>query len=446
DLANKIARLATYLPLGSYVIYSALETFAYSLGSDTPTTINTFYNTTVSTSRENYTCLISVPISTGTPSCNSNQKAALIVALCVGFFLAFFLSFVKRIPTGGTPPLSKQNGIEKRRLRSGVLYANGSDYYMDIGHSLIWGHAMVSVVAFATLTLFSNGVSKCLFPEIKSWIFVISQILGLFICSLIGMFWIRDASLGIETSVYAAIASPASPTSPTTPAAQQLLSVSALSRDVTHPEIVEKFNNTQTDTESIYTIVTSKILARFGLEYDWELKTRMMGRRDRDAAEILIRETGLDMTVDDYLRERNAEQVKLFPHCKILPGVMRLVKHLKSHNIPIVVATSSLRGHFNLKTINHQELFSLFMGVVCGDDPNIKNGKPAPDLFLAAHKLLGNLPKEQCLVFEDAVVGVKAAKNAGMHVVWVPDPRTLEILSRSLMEYELVYGLSPILS
>ncbi|CAG8507098.1 11867_t:CDS:10 [Ambispora leptoticha] len=428
DLANKFARLATYLPLGSYVIYTALETYAYSLGPDT-TGMNTFYNTTVITPQDNYTCLISAPISLGL-TCNDDQKSALIVALCIGFFLSLFLSFVKRIPAGGTPPLSERklivNGTERKRLRSGVLYADGADYYMDIGNFLVWGHAMLSVVAFATLTLFSSSVSQCLFPNVKSWIFVLTQMLGLILCSLIGMFWIRDESLGIESTVYKTIVTPAPSTAPAT---QQSLSVPIASTTVAHLEIVEdstKSNNTQTDTETIYTKVTSGILARFGKEFDWALKAQIMGRRDRDAAEIVVRETGIDLSVDDYLRERDVEQARLFPHCKVLPGVMRLVKHLKSHNIPIVVATSSRRVNFNQKTINHQELFNFFIGVVCGNDPGIKNGKPAPDLFLAAHKLLGNPPREQCLVFEDAATGVEAAKNAGMHVVWVPHPRVLE--------------------
>lgn len=73
----------------------------------------------------------------------------------------------------------------------------------------------------------------------------------------------------------------------------------------------------------------------------------------------------------------------------------------------------------------HQELFSLFgKHITCGDDAEIKNGKPAPDLFLAARdkfSLDGDVPSaENCLVFEDALNGIEAANRAGMPAIWVP--------------------------
>lgn len=52
----------------------------------------------------------------------------------------------------------------------------------------------------------------------------------------------------------------------------------------------------------------------------------------------------------------------------------------------------------------------------------VVEGKPAPDIYLAAARRIGVKP-EQCLAFEDALSGVKSAKAAGMFVVAVPDPR-----------------------
>lgn len=60
--------------------------------------------------------------------------------------------------------------------------------------------------------------------------------------------------------------------------------------------------------------------------------------------------------------------------------------------------------------------------IVAGDDPAVKQGKPAPDIYLEAARQLNVSPSE-CLVFEDALSGVKAGKAAGCHVVAVPDPR-----------------------
>jgi HAD superfamily hydrolase (TIGR01509 family) len=105
-------------------------------------------------------------------------------------------------------------------------------------------------------------------------------------------------------------------------------------------------------------------------------------------------------------------------------GVLRLIHHLHANGVPMAVATGSHKRHFALKTQNHKEMFTLMHHVVMGDDPDVKTGKPSPDIFLAAmRRFEGNIEPSNCLVFEDAPSGVAAAKNAGMYAVMVPDSR-----------------------
>lgn len=131
---------------------------------------------------------------------------------------------------------------------------------------------------------------------------------------------------------------------------------------------------------------------------------------------MVVEEYKLPMTVDEYLDITGQLQEERFPHVQPLPGVERLLYHLHKHKVPMAVATSSTRSKFELKTSRIKDLFSLFDYIICGDDPDIKEGKPAPDIFLAAQKKLGNPPSDTCLVFEDATNGVQAALNAHMHV------------------------------
>lgn len=64
-----------------------------------------------------------------------------------------------------------------------------------------------------------------------------------------------------------------------------------------------------------------------------------------------------------------------------------MLQHLKENNIPIALATSSNKENFELKTQRWKNIFDLFNHkVLGGSDPDVINGKPAPDIFLIAAK------------------------------------------------------------
>lgn len=67
-----------------------------------------------------------------------------------------------------------------------------------------------------------------------------------------------------------------------------------------------------------------------------------------------------------------------------MPGAEQLIKHLHTNGVPICVATSSGDESVAVKTRNHQEVFKLFHHITKGTDPELKEGKPAPDIFLLA--------------------------------------------------------------
>ena len=142
------------------------------------------------------------------------------------------------------------------------------------------------------------------------------------------------------------------------------------------------------DTERIYSEVTNRILEPYGLTFDWSLKSRMMGMRADEAAKLLVETTNIPITPQQYLDMRNRMHSELFPTARPLPGVESLIRHLKAHQIPIAVATSSHRAAFELKTLNNKHLFNLFDIIVTGDDAGIARGKPAPDIFLGTAHFL----------------------------------------------------------
>lgn len=209
------------------------------------------------------------------------------------------------------------------------------------------------------------------------------------------------------------------------------------------------------DTEQFYTVVQQKILARFGKKFEWSLKSKMMGKKALEAGQILVKELGLEgqITPEEFIAERESMLESMFPNSELLPGVDRLVRHLHSHGVPMAIATSSHKRHFELKTTNHADLIALMHHVVVGDDPSVTKGKPSPDIFLTAFDRFQEpyLMTEDVLVFEDAPSGVGAARAASMPVVMVPhknlDPKLHEgadqVLS-SLLDFDPVYwGLPP---
>ena len=111
----------------------------------------------------------------------------------------------------------------------------------------------------------------------------------------------------------------------------------------------------------------------------------------------------------------------------VLPGSRELLIALKEAGIPRAVGSSTSRT--NLDAIFASTgLGEFFDAVVSAED--VINGKPAPDVFLKAAQLLGVAP-ERCVVFEDALFGIEAARRAGMKVVAVATTNSLELLSHA---------------
>jgi pseudouridine-5'-monophosphatase len=176
------------------------------------------------------------------------------------------------------------------------------------------------------------------------------------------------------------------------------------------------------NTETFYTEVNSIIAERYGRRFDWSLKSGMLGKKATDSSRIIVAALQLPLTPEQYLAEREPLLEHLFPKAEPMPGALRLTRHLHANNVPQAIASSSDRRLFELKTRRHRDWFSIFECITLPDHPDVAEGKPAPDLFLAAARTLDATPSG-CLVFEDAPAGVEAARAAGMNVVAVADPR-----------------------
>ncbi len=104
----------------------------------------------------------------------------------------------------------------------------------------------------------------------------------------------------------------------------------------------------------------------------------------------------------------------------VLPGIMELLEEARKRGLGLAVASNSDHAHVE-RHLDRLSLRSYFSAIRCIDD--VAAGKPAPDVYLAALKVLGADPAAG-IAFEDSVPGHVAAKRAGMHCVVVPNPST----------------------
>ena len=213
-----------------------------------------------------------------------------------------------------------------------------------------------------------------------------------------------------------------------------------MSQTITH--VIYDLDGLLLDTESLNERVNGEIVKRYGKTFTAEIKIAIAGTTAINSAKTIIDRLNLPVTVEEYLTQRNKILYPLYSTAKTFPGAVELIEHLARYNITQAIATSSSRQNFEMKTTQHQDWLKHFELFTFGDDPAIKQGKPAPDIFLLTAERLNAKP-ENCLVFEDSLSGMKAAIAAKMSVVVIPDPvfdpkifSAADLVLKSITEFE----------
>ncbi|RFZ81096.1 beta-phosphoglucomutase [Mucilaginibacter terrenus] len=135
---------------------------------------------------------------------------------------------------------------------------------------------------------------------------------------------------------------------------------------------------------------------------------KIVGKTDAEKAEMATRKN-----------KWYNEMINQMTPAEILPGAREFVQSCRDAGIKTAIGSASK----NTPTIlNKLQLARLFDAVVDGN--SVTNPKPDPEVFLKGAIALGVTP-EDCVVFEDAVAGVEAAKNGGMKAVGIGSKETL---------------------
>ncbi len=169
------------------------------------------------------------------------------------------------------------------------------------------------------------------------------------------------------------------------------------------------------DNHQYHFLSWQKLAEKHHIEITEEFyRTQMNGRTFKGIVEVVFKgEIPLeDARAIAYEKERIYRELYQ-PHLKPTEGLMDFLEAAREAGIPLVVGTSAPVENVDF-TLDGLNIRDYFKGVV--DDRAVSKGKPDPEVYLKCAKLAGMSP-ENCVVFEDAVSGIKAGKAAGAKVI-----------------------------
>ena len=179
------------------------------------------------------------------------------------------------------------------------------------------------------------------------------------------------------------------------------------------------------DTAKYHYLAWKELADELGFEFSEEHNEQLKGVSRVDSLEILLGIGNIHLSAErkeTLLEEKNKQYLAFIDKMgaeEILPGIQKVLHFLKDNNILFSLGSASKNAKLILKSLN---LIDLFDAIVDGNDVNL--AKPDPEVFLIAAKKLGKEPQE-CIVIEDAVAGIKGAKNANMISVGIGDKKNL---------------------
>jgi beta-phosphoglucomutase family hydrolase len=180
-------------------------------------------------------------------------------------------------------------------------------------------------------------------------------------------------------------------------------------------------DGTIADTMPLHYEAWVEALGQHGIEFPEALFYEMAGIPTTQIVEILNQRHAHDLPVQPTADHKEELYLRLIPRVRPIDPVVRLIEQYAGR-LPMAVATGGTRA-ICTKTLAALDLPHHFQHIVTADD--VKHGKPAPDIFLEAARRIG-VPPTKCVAFEDADLGVRAARDAGMKVIdvrhWPPHP------------------------
>jgi beta-phosphoglucomutase len=175
------------------------------------------------------------------------------------------------------------------------------------------------------------------------------------------------------------------------------------------------------DSEEIHKKAYYETFASIGVTVSDALYKTLTGSSTINAFQKLVTHFKLDLNPEELVLNKRKRYVNFFendPTLHLVKGVEELIKHCYNKGITLVLASSSAMVNID-RVFNRFNLNPYFTAKISGAD--LTESKPNPEIFEKA-ALLGNTPKENCVVIEDSDNGITAANAAGIFVFGFKNP------------------------
>lgn len=175
------------------------------------------------------------------------------------------------------------------------------------------------------------------------------------------------------------------------------------------------------DSEEIHKKAYYETFTSIGVTVSDELYKTLTGSSTINAFQKLVAHFKLDLNAEELVLDKRKRYVNFFendPTLHLVKGVEELIKHCHKKGLTLILASSSAMVNID-RVFNRFHLNSYFTAKISGAD--LTESKPHPAIFEKA-AILGNTPKENCIVIEDSDNGVKAANAAGIFVFGYKNP------------------------
>ena len=177
-------------------------------------------------------------------------------------------------------------------------------------------------------------------------------------------------------------------------------------------------DGTLVDSMGVWHRIDDEFLGRRGFPADESYKQAVKTMKYETAAHYTIERYGLSETPEEVMAEWDSMALHEYRYnIKCKPGAAEFLYELKKRGIKIALATVSHRALLEA-VLKGNRIFELFD--VLTDVSQVSRGKEEPDLYWFAAKQM-ELEPEECIVFEDVLLGIDSAKRGGFYTCGVKD-------------------------